>query len=259
MQLKILRIIKGFLALTSFLTIIPTGIHNLEYASSYFYLVPIIGLIEGFLISIPLLLPISKLMASCLVLVLMYLITGFNHVDGFEDFVDALVSGKKGEEALRIMKSSSRGAVAVVSTVLLVIVMFSSLHNLYLTMDKNSLILVLSTVHILSAESMFVLSSISKEPPYPGLGKLFIRSSKKGKLLNLNIFILMLCILLVLSLGLSPQLILLMFVPMIISVAIIRKLAHSILGFVSGDVLGFCFEVTRTSIMVLLSCTIHLI
>ncbi len=258
MRLRILDVAKGFLALTSFLTIIPTGIYDIERASIYFYFIPIVGLIEGLIASTPLLLPIPKLMKVCLVLVTMYLITGFNHIDGFEDFVDAIASGKHGEEALRVMKDSSRGSIAVAATILLIITNFSAVYSLEMSLDTYQLVLTLITTHILSAESMFILSSISREPPYKGLGRLFIIHAKKLRSITMNALLASICLLTVIQAGIAQHLVLLMLVPTPISILVTYRLAHRVLGFTSGDVLGFCFELVRATTLVLLSCIIYL-
>lgn len=236
------------MALLSFLTIIPTGIHDLSLASRFFYLSPIIGLIEGLVAVSPMFLDAPTYVRAAIILVLSHLITGFNHLDGFADLSDAIASGRRGEDMLRIMKKPERGAAAIASTTLLIIVSYSSLLELVDELWWQMIML----SHVLASESMYLLAISSTPPGYDGLGRVFIVESKRGvgAMVNLISFGFILILILSFGGGLTPHG-LTMVAAMILIVTYTRVKSHRILGFVNGDVLGFCYELTKAATLIL--------
>ncbi len=241
-----LRVLKGFLALLSFLTVIPTRVYDLSLAAKYFYLVPLVGLIEGVVVALPLYLPVNMFLKSTIALTLMYVITGFNHLDGFADFADVLGSGKKGDSALRILKEPWRGSTAIAATVLVVLLSYSAV----LVLSGQIVLVVLS--HIVAAEAMYLLAIVSRRPSYSGLGYLFLSESRDRfrVVVNAVVFSLLL-VLTMIFMGLMYALYVAASILLGLAVLVYtRRMAHSVLGYVNGDVLGFCFELSRTVILV---------
>ena len=233
--------LKGVAALVSFLTIIPTKVHNVELAAEYFFLIPIVGLIEGFIAGIVLLAELPTILKATITTCLLFIITGFNHVDGFADFVDVIISRKRGHDALKILKETHRGTAAIIATVLLVIVIFSSI----ISLGKQGFSSVL-LVMILSAESTYVLAILSNEPDYYGLGKLFIQKSKNIAkiILNFSVTFLLLSIICILfSYNVVSIILALLMVTLCIMYSFSK--ASAILGYATGDVIGFCFELSK--------------
>ena len=244
---RLLEKVKGFMALLSFLTIIPTGVHDLASASRLFYLAPIIGLLEGSMAVAPILLDTSIYVKAALILVISYLITGFSHLDGFADFADALGSGGSGEDALRIMKEPGRGAIATAATTLLIIVAYSSL--IVLVAEGWWQVIMLS--HVLASESMYLLSMVSTPPGYHGLGRNFIIESKHGARIAMNLLTLGAIFLLISYIRRDLAYCqLAVIVPTIIAVAYTWMKSHRVLGFVNGDVLGFCYELVKAATLI---------
>ena len=248
---KLGRHVRGFLALLSFLTIIPTQVYDVVLASRYFYIVPLVGVIEGLITALPILLSIPLILKALLATLLMYVLTGFMHIDGFADFIDALASGKRGEEALRIMKEAWRGSIAIASVNLLILTSFVSLNFLVIT--RWFILIIIA--QILASESMFILARISKSSPYEGLGRLFITQSKTNNKTLLSVVLTLIVILLFLtipSLVSSFRFLIVILTSIIMSVTTILTImythtkSHDVLGFVNGDALGFCFELSRT-------------
>ena len=237
---------RGFLALLSFLTIIPTRVHDIRLAAQYFYLVPAVALIEGLVAALPLYTSLPPDLKAAVALVLSYLITGFNHVDGFADFADAIASRKRGKEALRIVKEPWKGPMAIAAVVLSVLIVYSSL--VYLSKGYYYFVIV---SHVLAGEAMFVLAVISRQPDYPGLGHMFITEAKDNYRVSLNILLtLVLLTLLTFVYGPESQVVvdsLLMVLAMMTVVLYTYIEAHSILGFSNGDVLGFCYELVKAT------------
>ena len=244
---SLLEKFKGFMALLSFLTIIPTGVHDLESASSLFYLTPIIGLLEGSIAAAPILLNVPVYVKAALILVASYLITGFSHLDGFADFADALGSGRSGEDALKIMKESGRGAVATAATTLLIIVAYSSLT--VLVAEGWWHVIILS--HVSASESMYLLAMASAPPSYRGLSRDFIIESKRGARVAINLLAvgaIFLAIAYIRRDAICHQLA--MIASIIIAVIYTRVKSHRVLGFANGDVLGFCYELAKAAALI---------
>jgi len=244
---SLLEKFKGFMALLSFLTIIPTGVHDLESASRSFYLAPVVGLLEGSIAAIPILLNAPIYVKAALILVVSYLITGFSHLDGFADFVDALGSGRSGEDALKIMKEPGRGAISTAATALLIIVIYSSL--VALVAEGWWDIIILS--HVLASESMYLLSMVSTPPSYHGLSRDFIIESKHGAKVAINLFTVGAIFLAIASIcrdTIYHQLT--MIASTIVAVIYARVKSHRVLGFANGDVLGFCYELAKSAALI---------
>jgi len=244
--------IRGFLALLSFLTIIPTKVHDVFLAAEYFHLVPIVGFIEGVIVILPLFIPIPSMMKAILALLAFYILTGFNHLDGFADFIDALASRKKNEEALKIMKEPWRGTMAIASTTLLILVTYISL--IVLVENKWYTIIL---AQVLAFESMFILAILSNPPTYQGLGKLFITKAKRPRKIMANIILMSIITFLILLLYSPDPVKILTLIIMTTTTLLIILCAyvksHRVLGYSTGDVLGFCLELSRSTNLLIAS------
>ena len=244
---SLLEKFKGFMALLSFLTIIPTGVHDLESASKLFYLAPAVGLLEGSMAAALILLNAPIYVKAALILVVSYLITGFSHLDGFADFTDALGSGRRGENALKIMKEPGRGAISTAATALLIIVVYSSLVALVAGGWWDIIIL----SHVSASESMYLLAMISTPPSYHGLSNDFIIESKRGARIAINLLavgVIFLAIAYIRRDTVCHQLT--MIASTIIAVIYTWVKSHKVLGFANGDVLGFCYELAKAAALI---------
>ncbi len=235
----------GLRGLISFLTVIPAG-GEFKYAPKYFYLASLISLIEGLLSSIPLL--ITKPIGAALSAALTYLINGFQHMDGFLDFGEALLTGRRGADAVKILKDPHRGSFALVLGLINVLLTYSSL----LSMGKEALI-TLPITEAASGYVMFITAYLGK-PSEGGLGRLFIIEAK-GRIKLISSTLLYVVIIIMVPLlyhwGMLITLIVITInalVSVLIALLTVR-LSHSRLGFVNGDVLGFSFELSKVTLL----------
>jgi len=118
---------KGFLTALQFLTLIRiskgldiTG-EKLGKSMSYF---PVVGLFIGLILVVvrivfSYLLPSS--LVDILVIVVLVILGGAFHLDGFADTVDGLAGGRDREKTLDIMRDSQIGSFAVVGLILLLV------------------------------------------------------------------------------------------------------------------------------------------
>ena len=117
----------SFFAALGFLTIIPVGKRALDSrwlgkASVFF---SVVGLMVGLALAgadYALRLVFPDLLASALVLVLLVVLTGAIHFEGFVDACDGLFGGRNRESRLQIMRDKRAGAYAVAGGVLLLLV-----------------------------------------------------------------------------------------------------------------------------------------
>ncbi len=239
---KFSETIKGIRALISFFTIIPTGINDIYLASKFFFLIPIIGMFEGFMIYLFTIPEFNPFLKTCFIFFMYFIITGLLHMDGFLDFLDVIFSGKKGLEALKIMRQPCRGSMTIAFSTIFFIITFFLIFNLK-SYERIFFIM------ILSLEAMFILSYLSTPTSYSYLGRLFIMGSKKFLKENVLTFVLVIFFL-ILIFNINLLYIIFAILIMLISVFLTYKISSKTLGFVNGDVLGFCFEVTRFLLLI---------
>ena len=235
----LLGVLSGIKALLSFTTIIPVGEASVEEAAEYFYLAPIAGLARGFIALASIVAFKFKLALSALYVLLHGLSQGFMHVDGFIDFSEALAS--RGD-ALRILKDSRRGSFAIAiytSTLILTVSM------LFYVFSNATITLVLTCIIVFEytcMESMYILClAAGREPPYDSIAKPFIRSSKKLYKVIVNAVLYSILLAATAYAG-SWRLALASIASVATSVLLSIALGYRRLGFIQGDVVGFCCE-----------------
>jgi len=238
--------IKKFMSLISFFTTIPTGYNDIVSASESFYLIPLVGLIEGSIICLVSYALIFRPIIDASILLLSHIVlTGGLHLDGFADYSDAIGSGKIGEGAIKIAKDPRKGSFAIIFTALIIIIRFSTLCVLF----KNYQALLLS--YLIGLEGSYLISLLSKPPKYQGLGWLFIKKSKDKKLILINVLVYLIITFFITYLlkniyVLIPQLSLL-------SIPFILKDSERRFGYVNGDVIGFTIETVEVISLLLFS------
>ncbi len=138
---------RGFLTALQFLTIIRiskyldiTG-EKLGKSMSYF---PLIGLFIGLILVaartvFSFFLPAS--LVDILVIVVLVILAGAFHLDGFADTVDGLAGGTDQEKTLAIMKDSQIGSFAVVGLILLLILKLSALMEVPAEIKNRALLI----------------------------------------------------------------------------------------------------------------------
>ena len=126
----------SFLAAFQFLTSIPlpgrreVSPEELGRATTYF---PVVGLIIGLILAglnwlLSLILPPA--VVNTLLIVVLVVITGALHLDGFVDTCDGIAGHKAVEDRWRVMHDSRAGAFGIVGVVLLLLVKYVSLNSI---------------------------------------------------------------------------------------------------------------------------------
>lgn len=254
------NIINGLKSLIALLTNIPVNANSIECAAHHFYLVPIIGAIEGIIVSLVTwvlyIIRIENVIISVLYPFFHLLVTGGIHLDGYADYSDVIGSHRTGEPAIKILKDPRKGTFAIVSTTLNLITSSTSMHLLLKLKDSTQPFpLWLILIYILSAESMYITSFFGIEEPYEGLGKKFVSSAKISTNLVKNAIVMVLTYLPVLTLIYTEIHVAFTITLVTIAASITVAIdARRRLGFVNGDVMGFSYELTRVICMVLTAC-----
>lgn len=251
--------VKGLKSLISLLTAIPIGSESVDYAAQYFYLVPLIGLIEGAIVYLSILLlhtvGLRTITISILYLFIHLLVTGGIHIDGYADYSDVIGSHRTGEYAIKILKDSRRGTFAIVSIALNLFISSSSIYILLQKIPIHLHLLRLIPIYIISVEVMYVTACFGIEEPYDGLGRRFVVAAKIPDSIFKNILIFSIVYLLpsfLINIGILELAVEIL--TMLLIAIIIAFDSRKRLGFVNGDVLGFSYELTRLTCMVIITC-----
>ncbi len=125
----------SFVAALQFLTSLPlprrreASPEELGRSTAYF---PVVGIIIGLILAglnwlLSLILPSA--VVNALLIVVLVIITGALHLDGFVDTCDGIAGHKSVEERWRVMRDSRAGAFGIVGVVLLLLVKYASLNS----------------------------------------------------------------------------------------------------------------------------------
>lgn len=160
---------KGFLFALQFLTIIPVKMEQAEdrrikEAIIYF---PLVGLLIGLVLTaadrlLSCLNP-GQLCINTMLLILLALLTGGLHLDGLADTFDAISSGKKKEEMLKIMRDPHIGTMGTLSLFLTVILEIVLLSAISIDSKRSSLLLMCVLSRWSMALAMFLFPYARQE------------------------------------------------------------------------------------------------
>ena len=233
----------------TFFTVIPIGgSHDVSKAfefvwASILIIPPITGLIPGLVGYYVWDITRNGLLSASMAYASLLLLTGFNHIDGFSDVVDALMVRGSVEERIRVLKDPHRGSAAIATVVLLVILAISALMGLTSRMWQS-----LFTAEIISKSSCCLSALVGREPPYRGLGWQLTISAKR----NASPIIASSLVGLVITYVLSGLIGLLSFILTMVICIFMFIVIQGKLGGAVGDLYGFTLEVSRTISLMLI-------
>lgn len=256
--------VSGFRDLLAFMTGIPVGGGSVENAARSFFLIPLVGALEGALVALVLysleLLGAGALVAGVAYLAAHVVLTGGLHLDGFADYADVLGSRLSGEQAVRVLKDPRRGSYSVVwlGSILIATVALTSVVLSATALKPWLYTPLFVSVYSASAESMYLVVSSGNREPYEGLAAAFKDSvGVETHLMNALVYALTALAPAWLvfeaggaGMGLAVALVLLLPLP---ASLVIAKDANSRLGFVNGDVAGFAYESLRVLSLAILA------
>ncbi|MEM3586059.1 MAG: adenosylcobinamide-GDP ribazoletransferase, partial [Candidatus Jordarchaeaceae archaeon] len=259
-------------SLISFFTIIPIRVDPLsEDTQKYLPLTPVIGAFYGIIAGL-LFIGLNSLLppfpSAAIMLLTVYLLNGFLHIDGLIDFGDGITAFGEREKKLSAMKDPRVGAggVALVLLVTLTALSLYSALPYYHTVSYTQLFIFIYTLEILCKNSLLACATFGK-PHNSGIGKIFVEKMGKKKLLTSTLMSLILILIIIfpytcflrLSISLEIKIFLLLSPAISIPIgAAIAYFANKIFGCVTGDVLGASHEISRLIILVVIIVVIKL-
>jgi adenosylcobinamide-GDP ribazoletransferase len=198
------------------------------------------------------------------------LITGGIHMDGFSDYMDLIGSRVDREKAKSVLKDPRKGSFAVMGVALNIAVSISSFSALLrMINDLKALVMLVILIYVASSESMYIILKFGRREPYEGLARLFYNNSCSTRKTIYNILLLIsITSILVLApeilgyrsiIPLLTSTILLLYLLAPILTHIVLLDSHRRLGFVSGDVIGFLYELYRLTALVSLPIYLGLV
>lgn len=117
------------------------------------------------------------LLCAAMVTVTLPILTGFLHLDGFMDVMDAMLSARKREEKLRILKDPHAGAFSVIALVCLLLVETGAV---YAVLEAKGIVLLLMLPPLSRSLAAFSLMTL---PPLAqsGYGKMNYEAGTRRK------------------------------------------------------------------------------
>jgi adenosylcobinamide-GDP ribazoletransferase len=242
----------SFLAALKFLTSIPLpgrremSPEQLGRATAYF---PVVGLIIGLVLAalnwlLNFILPPA--IVNALLIVILVLVTGALHLDGFVDTCDGIAGNKTVEDRWRVMRDSRAGAFGIVGVVLLLLVKYVSLNSI-------PEVLMMATLLFMPVVSRWSMVFAIFAYPYAhqsGLGTAFKQNTRWPQFISATI------ITFVVALALFPFFsitgLLLIFSIWVITTLFSIYLKHKFAG-LTGDTYGAINEVAEVMALVLTS------
>jgi adenosylcobinamide-GDP ribazoletransferase len=242
--------VRDFLVAIRFLTIIPlpgaalSPDQTIARSMAYYSLVGLgIGLIlvlarHLFAVFLP------HTVVAILLVIVLTLLTGALHLDGFSDTIDGLRSGTSREERLRIMRDSRIGAFGVVGLTCLLILKFALLSGISEGLLDRSLVL-MATIGRWSMVQVCCFSAYARSDG--GLAKPFAEGAGTRELLVTSAVTVAVAVVL---LGLKGVVI--VGLNALLNQGV-KRYFHGKLGGITGDILGATNEVSEVLCLILIS------
>ncbi|MBU4373113.1 MAG: adenosylcobinamide-GDP ribazoletransferase [Euryarchaeota archaeon] len=166
-----------------FLTTIPVGItmEGIEKLMKHIYLFPVIGAVLGLLLGAICL--VSSVMfhpfvASLIVIISIYYLTGINHIDGLADFGDGIASHGTREEKIKAMRDTAVGTGGLIVCIIAILGIFASLFSILET-KTNVLLLphALIVAETSAKQSMVTVAAFGRKL-HEGFGAMTVENTK---------------------------------------------------------------------------------
>jgi len=240
---------KSIVAAIQFLTIFGSGKRG-EVTSGYlsrslFYF-PFVGLlIGGCLVGLNFALSkyLNHSVVNLSIIILLIILTGALHLDGFADTVDGFYAGKDSQGILKIMEDSHIGTMGAIGLVILILSKFALLEGIPEVIKYKALLL----MPLSGRWAMVVSGSLSKGAKSGGLGKFFCKPVRLREWLGATLFTLIVAFLI-----LKTQFLLFIFSIFLFTLILTRYINRKI-GGMTGDTFGAINELTEAFSLLILS------
>jgi adenosylcobinamide-GDP ribazoletransferase len=235
----------GFLAAVQFLTVIPLhrDVTQKELGRSLVYF-PLVGLGIGavlFGLDRLFILFLPAAVGSALLLVVLVLLTGANHLDGFIDTCDGMVAGRSPQERLDIMCDSRVGGFGVVGACCLLLVKYVSLLFLPGAYRMAGLLLMPVLGRWAMVYAIFAYPSARKT----GMGQTFKEQTDRWKMIIATLIAIAISVALMKLWGFA------LMAAIWLSVLVLASFLKGRLGGLTGDTYGALNEVVEVFVLIL--------
>ncbi len=240
---------KSMMAAIQFLTIFSSGKRGevtSDYLSRSLFYFPFVGLlIGGCLVGVNFLFSkhLNHSVVNLSIILLLVILTGALHLDGFADTVDGFYAGKDKQEILKIMGDSHIGTMGVIALIILILLKFALLEGIPEGIKYKALLL----MPLSSRWAMVVSGSLSKGAKTEGLGKFFCKPVKLREWLGATLFTLIVAFLI-----LKTQLPLFILSIFLFTLILTRYITRKI-GGMTGDTFGAINESTEVFSLLIFS------
>ncbi len=166
-----------------FLTTIPVGIsiEGIKKLMKQIYLFPVIGAVLGIILAaIGLVSSVvfPPILTSLIVIISIYYLTGFNHIDGLADFGDGIASHGTREEKIKAMRDTAVGTGGLIFCITAILGIFASLISIQ---EINVLLLPYSLIiaETSAKQSMVTVAAFGRRL-HEGFGAMTVDNTKKS-------------------------------------------------------------------------------
>ncbi|MGN1362225.1 MAG: adenosylcobinamide-GDP ribazoletransferase [Methanobrevibacter sp.] len=239
--------------LVTFSTIIPLGIYtSIEAIISVIWLWPLLNAIIGLggvVIAYILLnfFKMSHLLVATIVISYIFLIMGYNHIDGLLDFSDGIMVHGNPKKKINVMRDSMVGTAGIATMVIFTVMTVAVLTNL---IDHNCLWGII--VAEMSAKVSLLTTCVLSKPAEDGIGKYFVEDMPITNYITSVLISGIIAYILVGYIGLFGL------VGAIVAGILIAYIAKKNFGVATGDVLGTSNEIGRLLSLIFLVVAISL-
>jgi len=224
-----------------FLTTIPVGItmEGIEKLMKHIYLFPVVGAVIGIILAAAGFVSSTvfpPIVTSFVILISIYYLTGFNHIDGLADFGDGIAAHGSKQKKVAAMRDTALGVGGLIFCIMIILGIFSSLFSII----ENRLFFPLALVAAETGakQSMVTVAAFGRRL-HAGFGAMTVDNTAKSDFVTGMVFSGIVCYL---SLGISGVEALL---TAQLAGLLVLVTANRHFGGVSGDVLGASNEIGR--------------
>lgn len=226
-----------------FLTTIPVGIsmEGIEKLMKNIYLFPVVGAVVGILlagIAYASSFVLPPILISVIIIISIYYLTGFNHIDGLADFGDGVAAHGAREKKIAAMRDTHVGTGGLIVCMIAILGLFASIYSIADTDMTLLLPFALIAAETSAKQSMVTVAAFGRKL-HDGFGAMTVENTKRSDFIVGMYFSGAVCFL---SLGTSGIAALLVSQ---FAALLVLNTANRHFGGVSGDIVGAANEVGR--------------
>ena len=243
-----MNLFDGLLGAIGFLTTLPAGKTNrFVHLKKRTYLFSLAGVLIGIILGViattlMVLLPSQSGIFSVLMIISIYCLTGFNHLDALSDFGDGITAHGNREKKIRALKDMALGTGGVAFIVLYFLLLFVLIQSLVSveisTRFGSGIGISLLVAEVASKHSMITTACLG-QPIHQGMGSVIADNTGPRQLLVSFIISAAVCML---AMGLAGLVVLI--ITMLLSIVVV-VISNRHFGGINGDCIGTSNELAR--------------